>query len=226
MASLRKRTGSPCWYLDWHEHPGNKGRRVLCTGIRHNNAKNPPRQGAAWDILLAKEGELSRRKFGLPASIKDSAVEAFLTAHLHWLKTTSADISPGTLQRYNSTVIVFNRWASAERLSHFSQFTYDTIGRFVLHRSGNKSSKTVAMDCAFMGQVWDEAKNRSLVTFEKNPWRELRPASIKSTARRPLTAAEISHLFLRPLYRRTPELDRAAAACVCGSDVQTGLLPR
>ena len=195
MATLRKRKGSAHWYLDWHEHPGNSGRRVLCTGIRHNNAKNPPREGAAWDILRAKEDELARRKFGLARSIVDIPVAAYFETHLQWLKDTSGDIAPGTLKRYRSTVIVFNRWAKEQRLENFSQFDYTACARFVQFRSQDRSSKTVDMDCAFLAQVWTEAKHRNHVAFENNPWARLKPKSVKSETRRPLNAAELAHLF-------------------------------
>lgn len=195
MASLRKRPGRAYWYLDWHEHPGASGRRLISTGIRHNNAKQPPRQGAAWDILMAKEAELSRRKFGLAQAIHDTETAPFLNKHLQWIKTTSGDISEGTLIRYQSVISIFTRWALAEGLTSFSQFTYEVVSRFVLHRAADKSSKTVAMDCDFLAQVWDEAKSHSHVLFEDNPWRKLRPASVKMKSRRAFTIEEISYVL-------------------------------
>ncbi len=197
MALLRKRPGSPYWHLDWHEFPGDKGRRVVSTKIRHNNAKNPPKDGLAWDILRKKEDELARRAFGFVQPVKDIAIAPFLDEYLRWVAATRKDISRGTLIRNTSVFAAFSRWAEGERITRFADVTYATASQYLLHRSASKASKTLQIDCSTLALVWDEAKQRNHVAFTENPWRQVRPKKFTTVKRRALNGAEIAYLLAK-----------------------------
>jgi integrase len=198
LATLYKRKNSPYWWLTYSE--GGTTRRQS-TNVRHNNAKKPPSQGVAAEILRKVEDRLACQKFGLPIRAEDIEISKWFEQFSNWyvLNKRPRASTWTVLQKASQA---FLKWTAANKIVQLSQVSPGVLTNYFTQRK--IADKTRKNEVAWWRMVWDRAKKENHVHFEANPWEEFLPHKIVSTKRRAMTPEE-SQLLLahaRPAWKK------------------------
>jgi site-specific recombinase XerD len=189
MGFLFKDKKSPYWYYSVGTPPR---RMVGSTGIRHNNAKEQPRSGIAFEILQKKEEQHARQKFahlGVRQERAPVRLAVYLDDFMRWHHAHHQSAKFAAKQ-IAGTLSILGQWASKHRLEYLHQLDFAALDQFVTDRlNAGISANSVRRNCTDFAKAWDRAIELGHLT--DNPWRKLKPKPVdpKRQSRR-FTAGE------------------------------------
>ena len=202
MGFLYRISRSPYWL---YSVGTGKKRQRGSTGIRHNNAKEQPKTGAAFEILQKIEESFARNKFAhfgvqqQPTSIR---LANYKDDFIKWFSAHYKDSKFSTREAESAMQILLD-WVTAADFEYLHELTYPVLDKFITERLDTGiSANTLRRNCTTYISAWNRAKDLGYVVFDENPWRKLKPkpADAKrhsrafTTAEQKILAAEIPKL--------------------------------
>ncbi len=206
MGFLYKDPRSPYWHYSVGTGPD---RRRGSTGIRHNNAREVPRSGLAFEILLKHEEIRARHKFGHLGIQQASApvrLAEFKDSFLSWYNARHQD-SKAARDRAADSLQMLVTWAEASDVPFLHQFDFAVSEKFITHRlNGGVSANTIRRDCSYYIQAW--ARAIEMGHAQENHWPKVKPREVEpgrqsrrfTAAEKTILASEIKKLPLPQRY--------------------------
>jgi integrase len=194
MATLRKRSDSPYWWVYWNVsgEPFAKS-----TGIRHDNCRSrkPSRSSDAHKFLVAFENQIVFSRLGV-GTVQDIAVTE---AVVQFMENVHAQVKAGAVMpsTYDQQYMRWKRFAPQLKTAGITTIQSLTVSRATDYRNSRDIHATSwNRECGYMVTFWEHFIKRGANV--KNVWKDLMLSNARTKhQKRALTSDEVELMFQR-----------------------------